>query len=115
MERLRAGRAEAADAGVRVVIPQEDDGRRLLSFHGPVKIHERRGVDGQREYVVTPLGDAALLDALCEARVREAWYAGVDAALRVAEVQASDPLPLTLARLRAGLAALRHPKDKRDE
>lgn len=90
---------------------EDDFGRALLTFHGPVKIHERRGEAGLREYVVTPLSDAAVLDLLSEARARQAWYAGVDAALRAAEVQSIDEHPLTLGRLRAGLVALRYPKD----
>lgn len=94
---------------------QNDAGRALVTFNGPVKIHQRWGLDGQREYVVTPLSDAALLEALCAARVREAWYAGVDAALREAERLSLVAHPFELGQLRAGLVALRYPKDKRDE
>lgn len=92
-----------------------DSGRALVSFNGAVKIHQRRTPEGLREYVVTPLSDAALLEALCDARVREAWYAGVDAALREAERLSVADHPLELGRLRAAIVALRYPKDKRDE
>lgn len=93
----------------------DDFGAPLLTFHGAVKIHERRNHERQLEYVVTPLDAAAALEAMAEVRVRESWYAGVDAALRVAERLSVDEHPLTLGRLRAGLTALRHPKDRRDE
>lgn len=89
--------------------------RALLTFNGPVKIHPKRTPEGLREYVITPLSDAALLEALCAARVREAWYAGVDAALREAEKLSLTEHPLPLGRLRAQLVALRHPKDNRHE
>lgn len=88
--------------------------RALVTFHGPVLMQERRGTDGQVEYVIAPLSDAALATGLCEQRERAAWYAGIDAALRVAEAQAVESHPLTLARLRAGLGALRHPGDRSD-
>lgn len=98
------------------MITREDDGGRpLLTFHGPVRITEQAAADGARQYVVTPLADAAVLEALCEVRVREAWYAGVDAALREAERLAIYDHPLTLVRVRAAFGALRHVKDRRDE
>lgn len=94
---------------------RDDDGRPLVMFNGPVKIHERRGVEGVREYVIIPLSDAATLEAMAEVRVRDAWYAGIDAALREAERVSVDEHPISLGRLRAAIVALRHPKDKRDE
>lgn len=97
------------------MIPGTENDRGLLTFNGPVKIHRRIGYEGQAEYVVTPLSDAALLEALCAARAREAWYAGVDAALREAEQLSITEHPISLGRLRAVLAALRYPKDARDE
>lgn len=93
----------------------DDLGRPLLTFHGPVKIYERRNHDAQLEYIVTPLDDAAALEAMADVRVRESWYAGIDAALRAAERLSVDEHPLPLGQLRARLAALRHPRDKRDE
>ncbi len=97
-----------------MVPAQGDDGRRLLSFNGPIKIHQRRSAEGQLEYVVTPLDDAAVLEALCEARTREAFYAGVDAALREAERLSVEQHPLELGRLRAALVAVRHPRERHD-
>lgn len=94
---------------------RDDSDRALLTFHGPVKMHERRGLDGHAEYVVVPLSDAALLEVLAEKRSREAWYAGVAAALRAIEIESINAYPVTLERTRAVLATLRHPKDVRDE
>lgn len=94
---------------------KDDAGRPLLTFHGTVKIHQQRGTGGVTEYVVTPLDHAAALEALASVRVREAWYAGVNAALQEAETQSVEAHPLVLGRLRAGLLALRYPRDSRDE
>lgn len=94
---------------------RDDDGRPLVTFHGPVKMHQRKGSEGALEYVIVPLTDASVLELLSEQRAREAWYAGVDAALRAAERLSVTDYPLTLGRLRAELGALRHPKDVVDE
>lgn len=93
----------------------EEAARPLLTFHGAVRIREQRTGDGQREYLVMPLSQGAALDVLANEQIRSAWYAGIDAAMQVAEAQSIEPHPLSLSRLRAGLLALRHPKDKRDE
>lgn len=97
------------------MIRDDDQGRPLLTFHGSVKIYERPCIDGPREYVITPLSDAAVLEAMAEVRVRESWYAGVDAALQAAEKLSLTEHPLPLGQLRAVLASLRHPKDRRHE
>ena len=95
--------------------PDQFEDRRLVTFHGPVKMHQRRGLDGSTEYVVVPLSDAAVLDLLAETRARESWYAGVAAALRAVEIESLNENPVSLTRMRAVLAVLRHPKDVRDE
>lgn len=93
----------------------EDEAQPLLTFHGSVRIVERRTVDGAREYVVTPLSGAAVLEELAAARERAAWYAGVDVALREAErlAVAADGVAVAVDHLRAALEALRFPRDDR--
>lgn len=98
-----------------MIADESDDGRRLLSFHGPVKIYQRVAEGGLREYVVTPLTDAAVLDALGAVRERRAWYEGVGAALRAVEQLSVTVHPMALGQVRAALVALRHPTDSDSE
>ena len=93
------------------MIASVDGDQPLLSFHGPIRVSELRRSDGLRQYLVTPLSDAAVLEELCAGRERAAWYAGVREAFQaVLNCDVSVPADAR-SQLLAVLMALRHPRD----